>query len=194
MSDKERDQQDAGDEAAADAKEDLELTDEDADQVAGGLSPEVGSRTPPTSTSISRSKACRHAARRSRSFASAWSGSATTRAASTGWCATTAASVRRGLAALRLRAGSAMSLSPCSSACFSRRESLPLAIVGDALGRRPARARSGRASSRFATASCAHGSALEPFQGLVLASDGSARRPRADHVLGSGPPREHSPR
>jgi hypothetical protein len=37
VSDKERDQQDAGNEAAADAKEDLELKDEDADQVAGGL-------------------------------------------------------------------------------------------------------------------------------------------------------------
>jgi hypothetical protein len=37
VSDKERDQQAAGDDAAADAREDLELTEEDADQVAGGL-------------------------------------------------------------------------------------------------------------------------------------------------------------
>ena len=46
MSDKERDQQDAGNEAAADAKEDLELTDEDADQVGGGLIQKWGTDSP----------------------------------------------------------------------------------------------------------------------------------------------------
>jgi hypothetical protein len=45
VSDKDRDQQDAGNDAAADAREDLELTDEDADQVAGGLIFKFGTGT-----------------------------------------------------------------------------------------------------------------------------------------------------
>ena len=44
MSDKERDQQDESATAEEDAKEDLELKDDDADQVRGGLTWKYGSK------------------------------------------------------------------------------------------------------------------------------------------------------
>ena len=70
---------------------------------------------------------------------------------------------------------------------FLARESLPLTVAGDALGKVDPHelaatgllaVRDGVVRSRLA---------VEPFKGLVLASDGGARRRRADHVLQVGP-------
>ena len=91
-----------------------------------------------------------------------------------------------GLAALRLRPERDEPLSVLVR-LFLAREDLPLAVARDALGKVEPHelaatgllaVREGVVRSRLY---------VEPFKGLVLASDGFARRRRADHVLQVGP-------
>ena len=91
-----------------------------------------------------------------------------------------------GLAALRLRPERDEPLSVLVR-LFLARESLPLTLAADALGEVDPQelaatgllaVRDGVVRSRLT---------MEPFKGLVLLSDGSASRTRADHVLRVGP-------
>jgi methylase of polypeptide subunit release factors len=90
-----------------------------------------------------------------------------------------------GLAALRLRPERDEPLAVLVR-LFLARESLPVTIAGVALGNDPhalaatgfLAIRDGVVRSRLS---------VEPFKGLLLASDGFAGRPRADHVLQVGP-------
>lgn len=90
-----------------------------------------------------------------------------------------------GLAALRLRPERDEPLAVLVR-LFLARESLPLTVAGDALGNDTQElvaagllaVRDGVVRSRLS---------VEPFKGLLLASDGFMGRPRADHVLQVGP-------
>jgi hypothetical protein len=91
-----------------------------------------------------------------------------------------------GLAALRLRPEADEPLSVLVR-LFLARESLPLAIVGDALREVGLRELAATGLLTVRGAFVRARMALEPYQGLVVASDGSAGRSRTNHVLQVGP-------
>jgi methylase of polypeptide subunit release factors len=91
-----------------------------------------------------------------------------------------------GLAALRLRPGAGELLSVLVR-LFLARESLPVATAAAALGQVDLGALAGTGLIAVRDGAVRTRFALQPFDGLVIASDRSAARLRADHVVQIGP-------